>query len=396
MVRQGMEPAIYSIREADEGSAFDARLLDRVRYLPRDEELTRAVREARAAHQIHSGVWEVFAGWGECGDKTRLYEAAWLGLELKRRGIRHVHAHFAGMAARTAYWMKRFHGISYSFTGHANDIFCETDFPVSLEALVKEARLVVTETDYSRDWLRQRFPAYGKKIERVYNGIHPGDFAPGEGEPGAAVPEIVSVGRLIEKKGFGDLIEACRLLGGREYRCRIVGAGPLEEALRGQIEEAGLGERITLEGARPEAEVIACLRRARLFALACTREGDGGSDNLPTVIMEAMAAGLPVISTRVAGIPEMIDDGVTGRLLAEHDVAGLAAALETLLVDGALARRWGAAGRAAVERKFATAGTTRALKHLLARRAGVWPPVGAMRNDPGLVGSLVRRVCGLG
>jgi len=106
--------------------------------------------------------------------------------------------------------------------------------------------------------------------------------------------------------------------------------------------------------------------------------------------------GLPVISTRVAGIPEMIDDGVTGRLLAEHDVAGLAAALETLLVDGALARRWGAAGRAAVERKFATAGTTRALKHLLARRAGVWPPVGAMRNDPGLVGSLVRRVCGLG
>ena len=393
MVRQGMEPAIYSIREADEESAFDDRMLGRVRYLPLDEELNKAVRYAREKHKIHSDVWDVFSSWGDRGDKTRLYEAAWLGLDLKERGIRHVHAHFAGMAARTAYWIKQFYGIGYSFTGHANDIFCETDFPVSLDDLVKEARMVATETDYSRDWLRKRCPDHAAKIERVYNGIHIGDFAAGAGEA-SGVPEILSVGRLIEKKGFSELIEACALLGEREYRCRIVGSGPLEEALRGQIAQAGLADRVTLEGARPEAEVIAFLRRARLFALACTRDADGGSDNLPTVIMEAMAAGLPVISTRVAGIPEMITDGVTGTLLEEHDVQGLARALETLLADPALARKWGAAGREAVEQKFATARTTSTLKHLLTRRASVWPPVNAMRIDPALAGDLLRRLAG--
>ena len=393
MVRQGMEPAIYSIRDADEVSAFDAALRGRVLYLPRDEQLSKAVRDLRAAHRIHSDIWEVFNSWGDRGDKTRLYEAAWLGLELKQRRIRHVHAHFAGMAARTAYWIKQFHGISYSFTGHANDIFCETDFPVSLDELVKEARLVVTETDFSRDWLRKRCPAWASKIERVYNGIHTAGFAPAASDAPADPPEIVSVGRLIEKKGFDELIRACGTLRERgvRFRCRIVGAGPLEELLREQIAALALGDFVTLEGAKPEAEVIGFLKRARLFALACTRDPDGGSDNLPTVIMEAMAAGLPIISTRVAGIPEMIADGVTGRLLNEHDVAGMAGALEELLTDPEKARRYGAAGRESVERKFATAQTTSELKHMLTRRAAVWPPLRAVKQDPPLLGDLLRR-----
>jgi colanic acid/amylovoran biosynthesis glycosyltransferase len=392
MLRQGMAPAIYSIREAGEGSAFDPTLISRVRYLPRDEALNKAVRQARAAHRIHSDVWDIFSGWGDRGDKTRLYEAAWLGLELKRRRIRHVHAQFAGIAARTAYWIKQFYGIGYSFTGHANDMFCESDLPVSLDDLVKEARLVVTVTDFSRDWLRRRCPASAGKIERVYNGIHPEEF--GAADFAAEPPEIVSVGRLIEKKGFGDLIEACRLLRDRglDFRCRIVGAGPLEEALRAQISRAAIEEHVLLEGARPEAEVIQFLHRARVFALACARDAEGGSDNLPTVIMEAMAAGLPVVSTRVAGVPEMIDDAVTGRLLGEHDVPGLADALEALLKDAPLAREWGAAGRAAVERKFATERTTSQLKHLLARRAGVWPTARAARMDPRLVTEALRRI----
>jgi colanic acid/amylovoran biosynthesis glycosyltransferase len=396
MMRQGMAPAIYSIREEEAGSAFEPSLVAKVRYLPRDEALNKAVREARAAHRIHSDVWDVFGGWGDRGDKTRLYEAAWLGLELKQRGIRHVHAQFAGIAARTAYWMKQFYGIGYSFTGHANDIFCETDLPVSLDDLVKEARLVVTVTDFSRDWLRRRCPEWAGKIERVYNGIHPGEFA-AAADFTPETPEIVSVGRLIEKKGFSELIEACGMLRDRgvECRCRIVGSGPLEGALRGQIEQAGLAERVTLEGARPEAEVIAFLRRARVFALACTHDPEGGSDNLPTVIMEAMAAGLPVISTKVAGVPEMIEEGVTGRLLDEHDVAGVASALEGLLADAGLARRWGAAGRTVVERKFATEATTSGLKHLLTQRGSVWPPTRAMRMDPRLLSDLARRIAGM-
>ena len=394
MVRQDMQPAIYSIREADEGSAAETSLLDHVQYLPVDEALNKAIRDARAAHRIHSDVWDVFSGWGDRGDKTRLYEAAWLGLEIKRRGIRHIHAHFAGMAARTAYWVKQFYGIGYSFTGHANDIFCETDFPVSLDELVKEARLVVTETDYSRDWLRQRFPRWAAKIERVYNGIHPQEFTGSDFS--TTPPEIVSVGRLIEKKGFSDLIQACAILRrqGLDFRCRIVGGGPLEDLLREQITQANLTGCILLEGPRPEAEVIARLSHARVFALACARDPDGGSDNLPTVIMEAMAAGLPIISTKVAGVPEMIEDGVTGRLLAEHDIPALASALESLLKDPAQARQYGAAGRAMVERKFATQITTSALKHRLVRRCRISPPVTAIRQDPRLLGDLLARLAG--
>ncbi len=145
-----------------------------------------------------------------------------------------------------------------------------------------------------------------------------------------------------------------------------------------------------MKASRPEAEVIGFLRRARVFALACAREAEGGSDNLPTVIMEAMAAGLPVVSTRVAGVPEMIEEGATGRLLDEHDVASLADAIEGLLKDAALARKWGRAGRAAVGKKFATERTTSELKHLLARRAGVWPPPRAILMDPPLLGDAIR------
>jgi glycosyltransferase involved in cell wall biosynthesis len=177
-----------------------------------------------------------------------------------------------------------------------------------------------------------------------------------------------------------------------DFVCRIIGAGPLEKPLRDQIAHAGLVERVILEGAHSETEVIEFLRRAHVFALACVHDSEGGSDNLPTVIMEAMAAGLPVISTRVAGVPEMIEDGATGRLLNEHDITGLADALEALLKDAALARRWGVAGRAMVEKVFATERTTSQLKHLLVTQAGVWPRARAMRMDPALAGKALTRL----
>lgn len=141
---------------------------------------------------------------------------------------------------------------------------------------------------------------------------------------------------------------------------------------------------VLLQGARTEEEVAKFLASARVFALACVRDPDGGSDNLPTVIMEAMAAGLPVVSTRVAGIPEMIEDQRTGRILPEHDVPALAEALEVLLRERAMAEQWGQAGRTLVQGKFGTEITTAALKHLLAGRCAVRPPLRAVAVDPQL------------
>ncbi|MEA3188684.1 MAG: colanic acid/amylovoran biosynthesis glycosyltransferase [Chthoniobacter sp.] len=385
MSRQKMEPAVYSIRGAERPEGFPMELTNKVVYLPQDEALTKAVRAAREAHKIRSEVWETFNTWGDRGDKTRLYEAAWLGLELKRRGIRHVHVHFAGIAARTAWWIRKFWGISYSFTAHANDIFCETQFPVSLEDLVRDTRAVVTVSDFSREWLRDKFPRDAKKIHRVYNGIQVEKFPAAAFEDG--IPKIVSVGRLIEKKGFSTLIDACALLRNRGtlFYCRIIGEGPLEAELRAQIGRLGLKQKVALEGPRTEEEVKRFLAGARVFALACTREADGGMDNLPTVIMEAMACGLPVVSTRLAGVPEMIAEGETGRIVRERDAAAFADALDTLLSKRDIARQFGQCALNLVRSKFSTAVTTRELKHLLTRYGRVRPSFATIKLEPKLL-----------
>jgi colanic acid/amylovoran biosynthesis glycosyltransferase len=395
MFAQEMNPAVYSIRPADDRAGFPREFRERVTYLPSEQELNALVRQLRADHRIHSDVWEIFRTWGDRGDKARLYEAAWLGLELRRRGIRHVHAHFAGMAARTAYWMKKFWRIGYSFTGHANDIFCETDFPVSLASLVREARLVVTETDYSRDWLRAKFPGHSMNIVRCYNGIDIERFGIREAAPSR---RIISVGRCVEKKGFADLIEACRILRGRgvEFDCEIIGTGPLEDSLRAQIATAGLEQSVRMPGARTEEEISAALRNAQVFVLPCVREADGGSDNLPTVIMEAMACALPVISTPLAGVPEMVRDHVTGLLVPERSPGLLADALAQLLTDPALAQRCGEAGRRIAVQKFATGITTRILKHFLVARCPVRPPLAAFTADHSLVLRRLQRLLRIG
>lgn len=396
MFRQEMAPSVWSIRQADEKSAFAPELVKHVNYLPQEGDLTSQVRALRQEHRIGSAIWDQFNSWGDRGDKTRLYEAAWLGLQLKQAGIRHVHAHFAGMATRTAWWIKKFYGIGYSFTGHANDIFCKTSFPVSLENLVADARFVVTETNFSRQWLQEQFPAHSAKIFRVYNGIQTGKFSPAN--PPKHTPRILSVGRYIEKKGFSDLIEACRLLHqrGLDFECLIVGEGPLEAELRQQIAQSQLEGKVILTGPREEQQVLELLGDASLFALPCVREADGGSDNLPTVIMEAMACALPIISTPVAGVPEMIEQNLTGILVNEKSPGELAEAIAGLLKNLQSAREMGARGREVCLDKFSTQRTTTHLKHLIARYGRVMPPGKAFKTDPLLLKRIAQRWTGLG
>jgi glycosyltransferase involved in cell wall biosynthesis len=309
---------------------------------------------------------------------------------LRRAGIGHVHAHFAGLAARTAWWLQKFHGVSYSFTGHANDIFCETDYPISNADLVRDARFIVTESDFARQWMETKYPRARGKTFRVYNGMDD-DFPPRQASD--EVPRILSVGRLVEKKGFADLIEACRQLRAREisFVCSIVGEGPLEAELRAQIDRASLGSAVRLLGPRSQIGVRQLLAGSQLFVLPCVPEADGGSDNLPTVVMEAMMCGLPIVSTRVAGIPEMLEHGENGLLVAPGDPAALALAMEQLLRDDSVAQLFAARARRTALGKFAIQTTTRALKQLLVRRAGVNPPPSALELDPGLPRGLFRR-----
>jgi colanic acid/amylovoran biosynthesis glycosyltransferase len=366
--RQGVAAPIFSIRKAkDEPSQdWNEQITRLVRYLPVEEQLLHEVARASKRGKLKREIIDALDEWGRRTDFLRLYQAVYVGLRLREMGIDHVHAHFAGMAARTAFWIAKFFPITFSFTAHANDIFTPRDFEIGLDKLVDAARVIITETDYAAQFLRARFPdRAADRIHRIYNGLNLTEF--GRADSSSNPPLILGVGRLISKKGFADLVRACGLLinGGESFRCEIIGEGPLEEELYKQIAQLGLQERVELLGPKPQHEVRARLAGARLLVLPSVIDPDGGMDNLPTVIMEAMATGLPIVSTPVGGIPEMVIENETGFLVPSGNAVALAAAIQKLITDPVLAQKLGCAGYARAEKLYSIEKNARRLRRLL-------------------------------
>src|SRR5438105_4506863 len=284
-----------------------------------------------------------------------------------------MHVHFANRAAHTALFLKEISGIPFSVTAHGQDFMKDLGSDDLLREICAAAEFVAAETDYSRDLLRQRCPAYAAKIHRVYNGIDLERFSMlrcDTARPAVApyhIPQIVSVGRLVTFKGFDDLIDACAELQrrGADFICEIIGDGPLREMLQAKIERLNLSSRVHLLGSLSQNGVLETLQAADLFALASTTDAQGASDIFPTVILEAMASARPVVSTHVAGIPELVVDGQTGILVSPGHVSALTQALEQLLRDGELRLRYGRAGRARIEQHFQIEQTVAPLLRLL-------------------------------
>ena len=357
----GYEFPVFSIRTPSAEPSQDClSCAGKVEYLPAkyDDILATDQNFRRAARK---GMGELRALWGDEEQKRRVYEALWLGPRLQAAGVGHVHTHFAGTGARTAFWLKKLFGIRYSVTAHANDIFRDEP-PERLAQIFAAAEVVVTVSDFSVKFLRENYPLQAEKFVRVYNGIDTEAF------PASTMPEgrplIVGVGRYIEKKGFSDLIAACARLEG-DYECQIVGCGELGDALKAQVAELNLGERVSITGPRTEGEIKELLARTRMFVLPCVYAADGAVDNLPTVIVEAMAAGVPVVSTDVAAVPEMIDEGRTGLIVSERNPEALAMAMQLLLDDVSRAREMGARGRERCREIFDWKTTSAALAEIL-------------------------------
>ena len=352
--RQGITPPIFSIRNPKEEPPqdWDTRIVKRVHYLPEEKELLDDVRRASKKGKVTSEIVAALDEWGRRTDFLRLYQAVYVGLRLQQFGVRHVHAHFAGMAARTAFWIHKFFSITFSFTAHANDIFAPRNFEIGLDKLVDASRVIVTETDYAAQFLRERFPERADRFHRIYNGLNLAEFGRTNFSPTPLL--IVAVGRLIAKKGFIDLIRACGLLAesGKSFQCEIIGEGPLENELRAQIDQLNLQDHVALSGAKPQREVRQRLAAASVFVLPSVIDAHGGMDNLPTVIMEAMATGLPVISTDIGGIPEMVVQNETGFLVRPGDAVTLADAIEKVINDRSLAQKLGEAGYERAQKLF--------------------------------------------
>lgn len=394
MERQGMAPWIYAIRrpQGEPPQDFPAGMAARVRYLPEESELGEEFRWLKRCDRLPEPLRADEQRLKGGRDKARIQEAGWLGGQMKLAGVGHVHTHFAGIAARTAYWLHRHYGIGYSFTAHANDVFCppDPDLSLTLEELIGAARFVVAVSDFGAALLRERFPQAAAKIFRVYNGIDVDAFP--RAHPAANGPRIIAVGRYIEKKGFSDLVTACALLRdqGIDFKCQIVGEGPLEPELQAAIDRAKLRELVTLTGPKSIADVAALLGTARVFALPCVVEADGGMDNLPTVIAEAMAVGLPVVSTTLAGVPEMVIDGKTGLLVPPRSPGKLADALARMLAEPAIAETFGRTGRQRAQALFEGMTTGRDFKRVLLQHTLVAAPRGTWWREPKLAWNLRR------
>lgn len=273
--------------------------------------------------------------------------------------IRHLHAHFCHTATTVAMFASGLCGLPFSFTAHAKDIYREDMNPGDLLAVkMRRARFVVTCTGANQQYLA-RLNKSSTPVYKIYHGLDLSLFSPAEHSRNAArqsqPPLILSVGRLVEKKGFSYLIEACRRLKDRgcDFQCRIVGgAGSEAEKLRQLIERLQLTDRVTLEPAVTQEQLRLIYQQADLFALPCQVLDNGDRDGIPNVLVEAMAMKLPVVSTDISGIPELIIHRQNGWLVPQKDAAALAAALEELLHNPGLRAELATQARATVVQHF--------------------------------------------
>jgi glycosyltransferase involved in cell wall biosynthesis len=281
--------------------------------------------------------------------------AAYYSQTIRKEGIQHLHGTFGTRTTTLAYVTADLSGIDYSFTTHAYDIF---DPNPSIVWKTNEARFMRTISAFNKKYIEETYKGVdGSRIQVAYLGVDTKNFA--------SVPDktivnrvmrISSVGNLILKKGHQYLAQACEILKKRgiAFECDIIGEGYLHQTLSEEIAQRGITDCVRLLGNQDSLVVKQNLTDADIFALPCIDACDLGEnlDGIPVALMEAMALGLPVISTPLSGIPELIEDGVSGLLVPEKNEIALADALERLIKDADLRNSLGRAARCRVEERF--------------------------------------------
>jgi glycosyltransferase involved in cell wall biosynthesis len=279
-------------------------------------------------------------------------EAVYLAMKMKEQEIGHIHAHFTINAATIALVVSRLLGTTFSLTAH-NNLFTDQ---VILKEKVRAARFIVAISEFTRRFLINLMPTdnVADKIHIVHCGLSLKDFSPPDPRPENEVPVLLFVAHLAERKGAPILVEACRILAERGvlFRCVVVGDGPQRSYVEQLVEQYALQKVVDLTGVVFQEHLREYLSRADVFVLPCLTANNGDMDGIPVVLMEAMAMGIPAVSTYVSGIPELIEDGRSGLLVNEKDPEALADAIERLLSDRELRIRLGKSGRQKVTEEF--------------------------------------------
>lgn len=371
--RQGVEVTVLTLRPNDHPAEHDWLKELRAAVVPCDglslsqswRTLHRRARnDSVYARLVKEVLGEAFLFPSNRG-KRALCAATVIVDEVRRRGIDHLHAHFANQPAFVAYLAHRLGSVSYSFTGHAKDLYADALPPRLLGRLVERAAFTVTVSDDNQRHLRATLKKNtSRRLVRIYNGVDVPQRPPIDRTPSNA--RILCVARLVEKKGLDILLQAFARLtqtGSANGPClEIVGEGPLDEDLRALARELGLGDRVEWSGWLAHERVLDRMRAATVFALPCRIAANGDKDALPTVLLEAMGCGLPCVSTTIGGVPEIVDDGVTGLLVPPDDPAALAAALEDLLQAPRRRQQMKTAAHRRVSRLFDRSSNVRELR----------------------------------
>ncbi len=285
------------------------------------------------------------------------------GREMQRRGIHGVNACWANLPTVAASVASRFFGIRYCMTCRAWDIFVPMN-QVDLTPKIRSAAVLRTNNLNGAAHMKTFCTSAEdeEKIHTVYNPFDVPGMTPREGIPGGPV-RITAGGSLIEQKGLTYLLDALALLRDRglEVSLELIGVGAEEQNLRDQTARLKLKDRVTFLGTMPNPDVLAKMKSSHAFVLPCVPARGGWMDGIPNVLIESMALGVPVVSTSISGIPELVEDGACGFLVPPRDATALADVLSKLLSDRELQETFGREGRAKVESLFEMSANARKL-----------------------------------
>jgi len=293
------------------------------------------------------------------GTFCRLYEIC------AEHEVDHIHAHYISEPALLADLLGQIRGHSFSVSAHAKDIYL-TD-KAAIRSRLENAAFVTTCTAHNKEFLSQQDGNKPSRVRLLYHGIDSDRFKPAGQTSGDQPPLLIAVGRYKRKKGFDLLINACaKLLStGVPLRCEIVGYGDQEHELRRLIEDKGLADHVTLTEPVTHHDLVHILQNAAVCVLPCRQMEDGDRDGIPNAMLEAMSCEVPVVSTTVSGIPEVIQSGTNGLLVAPEDVQALVAAITRVLDDGQLRQHLAENGRRTVTDMFCWESNVAVLGQLL-------------------------------
>lgn len=294
-----------------------------------------------------------------------LVEGAYLARRMRHKQPEHLHSHFINGPTSIAMFMARLLDIPYSFTMHASMIWRD---PIAIRNKLRSAAFCVSISEYNRRYVLDTYgQEFADKIHIVHCGVEPDDSLPPRQTAENDEFRLLAVGQLNPRKGFHVLIPALAGLRdkGVAFHCTIVGDGAERSRLAELVRNHALGDHVNLAGAMLHEKVKEELAQADAFVLPCVITDDGWRDGIPVALMEAMLYELPVVSTNILGLPELIEDGVGGLLVPANDADALSVALARLAEDPGLREKLGQAGRVKVLEDFNNVRSARELHELI-------------------------------